>query len=112
MARPLSLPTATFEPTYKWRRERRELFVPLAGTLDALRHFRLEQPSGIAIEIPHARGAAGGARYPVRHPGVSRIDVVPWRDGSRIRIWVQQSFADYRLETEAGGIRIVLPVER
>jgi hypothetical protein len=110
---PLPPPAAeSFQPTFKWRRDRRELFVPLAGKLEALRHFRLRRPSGIAIDVPHARGAAGGARYPVRHPGVSRIDVAPWKNGTRIRIWVQQSFADYRLQTEPAGIRIILPVER
>ena len=102
---------ASFEPTFKWRRNRRELYLPLAGELGCMRHFRMHAPSGIAIDVPHAHGASARKRYPVLHPGVSRIDVVPWNEGARIRIWISQPFADYRIEREAGGIRVVLPVE-
>jgi hypothetical protein len=101
----------SFEPSFKWRRNRRELYLPLAGELDCMRHFRMRAPSGIAIDLPHARGAATRMRYPVPHPGVTRIDVVPWKEGSRIRIWIAQPFADYRIEREANGLRVVLPVE-
>jgi hypothetical protein len=100
-----------FQPTFKWRRARRELFVPLAGSFDELRHFRLRDPHGIAIDVPHAHGAATRQRYPVRHPGVSRVDVSPWGTGSRIRIWIHQAFHAYDLDAETGGLRIVLPVE-
>jgi AMIN domain len=84
--------------------------VPLDGAFDGLRHFRLREPDGIAIDLPNARGAASRQRYPVRHPGVSRIDVSPWGAGTRLRIWVQQPFHAYDLDVEPGGLRIVLPV--
>jgi len=109
---PPPAPDKRFQPTFKWRRERRELFVPLVGPFDAVRHYRLRNPDGIAIDVPHAHGDASRQRYPVRRPGVSRVDVSPWGSGSRVRVWVHQPFDDYRLEAKAHGLRIVLPVER
>ena len=102
---------ARFAPRFKWRRDRRELFIPLDGALDSVRHFRMHAPSGIAIDAPHARGASQRMRYPVPPRGVSRVDVLPWKDGSRVRIWIEQPFSEYRVERAAGGIRVVLPVE-
>jgi hypothetical protein len=99
-----------FVPEFKWRRDRRELFLPLRGSLEGMRHFPMSSPPGIAINLPDAGGPSAGARVPVPHPGVSRIDLVPWNHGSRIRIWTD-GIIDYRVEVVPGGLRVVLPAD-
>ena len=101
--------TAPFVPTFKWRRDRRELFLPVGDSLAGMRHFAIKSPPAIAINLPNARAPRAGARVPVPHPGVSRIDVIPWQQGSRIRIWTDGTIADYRVEAVPGGLRVVLP---
>lgn len=100
-----------FTPEFKWRRDRRELFLPLHGSLAGVRHFAMHSPPGIAINLPAAAGPSAGARVPVPHPGVSRIDLVPWEHGTRIRIWTDGIIDDYRVEVVPGGLRVVLPAE-
>jgi hypothetical protein len=100
-----------FKPEFKWRRDRRELFLPLRGSLARIRHFALHSPPGIAINLPDTAGPRTGARVPVPHPGVSRIDLVPWQHGTRIRIWTDGIIDDYRVEVVPGGLRVVLPAE-
>jgi hypothetical protein len=103
--------TTPFVPTFKWRRDRRELFLPVGDSLAGMRHFAISSPPAIAINLPNAPAPHAGARVPVPHPGVSRIDVVPWQQGSRIRIWTDGIIADYRIEAVPGGLRVVLPAE-
>jgi hypothetical protein len=105
----------SFAPSFKWRRDRREIFVPLTGDLTRLHHFRISSPPGIAIEVPEGQGPMRVERFAVRRPGVHRVDVAPSgsaqaAEGTKIRVWLKQPVDDYRVEATTSGVRVVLPV--
>jgi hypothetical protein len=97
------------ELTFKWRRMRREIFVPIEGELGALQHFRVGEPLGITVDLPNAAPPVKLERYAVRKPGVQRVDVAPQGRGARIRVWATRPFSDYRVEPARGGVRIIIP---
>ncbi len=101
---PLSLSSP---PSFKWRRDRSEIFVPLEGETKGLHAFRVGKPPGISIDLPAAHGPLHAERYPVNHHGVRRVDVAPFERGTRVRVWLSEPF-DYRLEAKPNGLRIVL----
>lgn len=102
-------PAASRELVYKWRRTRREIFIPIEGELGALKHYRIGTPAGVAIELPKSSTLERPERYAVRRPGVSRVDLTPTLAGTRIRIWIHQPFEDYRVQAVRGGVRFTLP---
>jgi hypothetical protein len=99
----------TRELTFKWRKNRREIFIPIEGDLSRVHHFRVGEPAGVAIELPRATAPAALERYSVRRPGVQRVDIDPEAGGARIRVWTSRPFADYRVEATRGGIRFTIP---
>lgn len=101
--------SAARELTFKWRRMRREIFVPLAGDLSSLEHFRVGEPLGITVDLPNAPPPAELERHAVRRPGVQRVDVARQGGGTRIRVWATRPFDAYRVEPARGGVRIVIP---
>jgi hypothetical protein len=98
------------ELVYKWRRLRREIFVPIAGDARALEHFRVGEPLGITVDLPNVPPPAKLERHAVKKPGVQRVDVGsgPAR-GTRIRVWATRPFNDYTVEATRDGIRIIIP---
>jgi hypothetical protein len=97
------------ELTFKWRRMRREIFVPLEGELGSLQHFRVGEPLGITVDLPNVAPPDQLERHAVRKPGVQRVDIAPQGRGTRIRVWATRPFADYRVEPARGGVRIIIP---
>jgi hypothetical protein len=106
---PTLAPAPSRELVYKWRKMRREIFIPIAGELGALEHYRIDTPAGIAIDLPATTVTTAQERYAVRRPGVSRVDITPRAEGTRIRVWVHAPFTDYRVEAVRGGLRFTLP---
>lgn len=100
-------PSSSSAPSFKWRRDRSEIFVPLEGEAKGLHAFRVGKPLGISIDLPAAHGPLHAERYPVNHHGVRRVDVAPFESGTRVRVWLSEPF-DYRLEAKPNGLRIVL----
>ena len=104
------VPAPSRELIYKWRKNRREIFIPLEGDLATrMQHFRVGEPEGVAIELPRASAPAALERYSVRRPGVQRVDIDPHAGGARIRIWTSRPFEAYRVEAARGGVRFVIP---
>jgi len=106
---PPSSPAPQRELTFKWRRMRREIFVPLAGDVRSLQHFRVGEPLGITVDLPNAPPPAELERHAVRRPGVQRVDVAPQGGGTRIRVWATRPFDAYHVEPARGGVRIIIP---
>jgi len=110
---PVVIEPETTEPqrelTFKWRRMRREIFVPIEGELGALQHFRVGEPLGITVDLPNVAPPAAIERHAVRKPGVQRVDIAPQGRGTRIRVWATRPFSDYRVEPARGGIRVIIP---
>lgn len=97
------------ELVYKWRKLRREIFVPLEGDARVIQHFRVGEPLGITVDLPNAAPPAQPERHMVRRPGVQRVDIAAYGRGTRIRVWATRAFADYRVEPVRGGVRITIP---
>jgi len=106
---PVIEPVENRELIYKWRRMRREIFIPFEGELGAVKHYRVASPAGVAIELSTQATVAGPERYFVRRPGVSRVDIARNEYGTRIRILVHQPFDSYRVQAVRGGLRFTLP---
>jgi hypothetical protein len=109
-ATPLLAPEPARQLVYKWRRMRREIFVPLAGDVRSHEHFRVGEPLGITIDLPNVPPPEKLERHAVRKPGVQRVDVGagPAR-GTRIRVWATRPFDHYTVEATRDGIRITIP---
>lgn len=104
-------PPAPRRPHVMLAGSQRTLVVPVKGdTKDAV-HYRLANPDGLVVNLPHARPRAAFGDYPMTEAPFRRIWLRRRDQGLHLRVLFNGKLPPYRLKIRGNEVRVLLDAE-